>query len=418
MHDTRPRPQEDSVKRRARRGGVLRWLIGTVILLLVLAICGGLVWFNFFRDKMIGQFFAHFPVPTITISTIAVAPERWTPGIDAVGTVSASQGVDVSGQVAGVVKSILFKGNDKVAAGDVMVQIDDSLERADIDAAQSTVAVNQDALVRTQQLFQRNFATSADLQAAQNKLALAQGVLDRIKATLAQKAIKAPFGGVTGIPKVEVGQYLAAGTAIATLQDLTKMRVDFTVPEQQLPAVAIGQPVSVGLSEGRLDFKGTITGIDPKIDPQSRLVSLRAVVDNAKDVLRPGQFARVRVELKEEPSVIALPQTAVVISLYGSYVYQVVEAPPAASPPAAAGQPAAAPAPGAAPQAPPGPQYVAKQIFVETGRRSGTEIEITKGVEPGMQIVTSGQNKLSNGSHVAIDNSINPANATTADASK
>jgi membrane fusion protein (multidrug efflux system) len=413
MHGAQP----PSPKHSTSKGRIGRLIIGTVVLLLVVAICGGLIWFNFFRDKMIAQFFANFPVPTITVSTVEVAPQRWTPGIDAVGTVSASQGVDVAGQVAGVVKSINFKANEKVAAGDVLVQIDDSLERADLAAGQSTLAVNQDALDRAARLFKQNFATSADLQTAQNKLALAQGALEKINATLAQKAIKAPFAGVVGIPKVEVGQYVQAGAAVATLQDLSKMRVDFTVPEQQLPSVALEQAVSVGLREDHLDFNGAIMGIDPKIDPESRLVALRAVVENDKGGLRPGEFARVRVHLPEEPGLIALPQTAVVISLYGSYVYQVVEAPSAPKPPPAAAQPAAS-AGAAVPAPPAGPQYVAKQIFVETGRRSDTQIEITKGVTPGMQIVTSGQNKLSNGSHVAVDNSVNPANATTADASK
>src|SRR5436190_15664524 len=325
----------------SRKGSVLRFILGTFVLGLVLAICGGLIWFNFFRDKMIAQFFAHFPVPTITVSTVEVSPQKWTPGIDAVGTVSAVQGVEVAGQVAGVVKAVNFKGNDKVAAGAVLIQIDESLDRAGLAAAESTVAVNQDALDRTQQLFKRNVATSADLQAAQNKLALAQGVTEQINARVAQKAIMAPFAGVTGIPKVVVGQYIEAGKPVATLQDLSRMRVDFTIPEQQLADLWMDEPLSLGLSEGHLDYKGTITGIDPKIDPQSRLVAVRAVVDNANGELRPGQFARVRAHLHEEPSVIALPQTAVVMSLYGNYVYGVVEAPPPPPPPAGAGQPAA-----------------------------------------------------------------------------
>ncbi|MBN9011203.1 MAG: efflux transporter periplasmic adaptor subunit, partial [Rhizobiales bacterium] len=127
-------------------------------------------------------------------------------------------------------------------------------------------------------------------------------------------------------------------------------------------------------------------------------------------------FVRVRVKLPEEPSVIALPQTAVVLSLYGSFVYQVVEAPPPAAPAGqgAAAQGGQAPAAGGAPAAPAGPQLVAKQIFVETGRRSATDIEVIKGVDPGMQIVTSGQNKLSNGSHVAVDNSVDPAKTASA----
>ena len=297
-----------------------RILISLVIVILVAALCGGLIWFNFFRDTMIAQFFANFPIPTVTVSTVEVTPQRWAPGIDAVGTVSASEGVDVAGQVSGVVTSIAFKANDKVAAGDLLVQLDDSVERATHFSAQSTVKVSQDALDRAKQLFEKNFATAADLQAAQNKFDLAMGLLNQVEANLAQRAIKAPFAGTIGIPRVDVGQYAQAGTVIATLQNLDQMRVDFTVPEQQLPQLELGQEVSIGLTEDHLDLRGAIVGIDPKTDPNSRLVSIQALVDNANVLLRPGQFARVRVHLPEEPNVIALPQTAVIISLYGSYV--------------------------------------------------------------------------------------------------
>lgn len=389
-----------------------RFIVGAILFLLVAVACAGLIGFNLYRDKMVAEFFANSPVPTVTVSTIRAKSQRWTPGIDAIGTVSASQGVSVAGQVSGVVKSINFKANDEVDAGQVLVQLDDSVERAGLAAARSTLAVSQDALERTQKLYEREFSTSADLQAAQNKLDQARGALEQIEATLAQKAIKAPFAGTAGIPKVDLGQYLQAGTTVATLQDLSKMRVDFTVPEQRLPALSIGQAVSLGLAEDRLDFHGDITGIDPKIDPNSRLVSVQAVVDNAEGTLRPGQFARVRVHLPEEPDVIALPQTAVVISLYGSYVYQVVTAPPQGKP--AQGAETQNAAPQKTDQQPAEQRLVAKQIFVETGRRSDTQIEILKGVEPGMQIVTSGQNKLSDGSPIAVDNSVNPVRAPLA----
>jgi len=378
--------------------GMKRKIIGAILFLVVLAVCGALVWFNVFKQGMIAQYFANFPVPTITVSTIEVKPARWQPGIDVVGTVSAANGVDVAGQVGGVVRDINFKANDAVEDGAVLVQLDDSVERAGLVAAESTVKASQDAYERTQQLFARNIATTADLQAAQNKLDQAKGALEQLQATLAQKAIKAPFAGTIGIPKVDIGQFITAGTAIATLQDLSRMRVDFTVPEQDLPLISLGQPVSLGLSEDKLDYKGEITGIDPKIDATSRLVSVQAVVDNSDGTLRPGQFARVRVQLPEEPAVIALPQTSVVLSLYGSYVYQVVEAQGGGG--ASGGDNA--------------PKLQAKQIFVKTGRRSGREIEITEGVEAGMQIVTSGQNKLNNGSPVAVDNSVNPAETAAA----
>jgi membrane fusion protein (multidrug efflux system) len=375
-----------------------RFITVAVIVLLVALICGGIIWFNFFRDKMIANFFAHFPVPTVTVSDIEVKPVTWTPGVDAVGTVSAAEGVDVATQVGGVVKAIDFKANDKVQSGALLVQIDDSVDRAGLAAAVSTVAVSQDALTRAQALVDRNVGTVADLQTAQNKLDQARGSLDQLKATIAQKAITAPFSGTVGIPKIDVGQYLQAGTVVATLQNLDDMKVDFTVPEQQVSSVKIGQPVKVGLTDDALTLSGAITGIDPKIDPTSRLVSVQAKVANTGALLKPGQFVHVRAELPAEPNVISLPQTAVTISLYGSYVYQVVPAP--AEPATAAAAPATASA------APAAPNLVAKQIFVQTGRRSSDQIEIVKGVDPGMQIVTAGQNKLSNGSAIAIDNSV------------
>ena len=383
-----------------------RVIVGTAILLLVAAICGGLIWFNFFRDRMISQFFANIPVQTITVSAVEVKPQRWTPAIDAVGTILASQGVDIAVQTAGIVKSVSFKANEKVAAGALLVQIDDAVERAGLAAATSTVAVSQDALNRAQTLVDRNVSTVADLQAAQNKLDQAKGAFDQLEATIAQKAIKAPFGGTIGIPKIDVGQYLQPGTVIATLQDLEAMKVDFTVPEQQLSSLAIGQTAAFGLTADQMTFAGKITGIDPKIDPNSRLVSVQALIDNANGALRPGQFSHVRVNLPEEPNVIALPQTAVTISLYGSYVYQVVEAPqqPKATP--SAGQSAQSPAPGN----PRSASLTAKQIFIQIGRRSGDQIEILEGVDLGMQIVTSGQNKLSSGSPITIDNSVDLSN--------
>ena len=378
-----------------------RFMTVSVIVLLVALLCGGIIWFNFFRDKMIGQFFAHFPVPIITVSSVEVKPQVWAPTLDAVGTVSAAEGIDLAVQASGIVKTVNFKANDKVTAGALLVQIDDSVDRSELAASESTVAVSQDALTRAQALVDRSVGTVADLQTAQNKLDQARGALDQLKATIALKAISAPFSGTIGIPKVNAGQYVQVGTVIATLQNLDAMKVDFTVPEQQLSSLALGQDVTVALSENSATFAGKITGIDPKIDSTSRLVSVEARVEKTNGALQPGQFAHVRIKLPVEPSVIALPQTAVTLSLYGSYAYQVV---PAAAKPDTTATPA--PATATANAAPAAPKLTAKQIFIQTGRRSGTQIEILKGVDPGMQIVTSGQNKLSNGSPIAIDNSV------------
>ena len=377
---------------------VLRIVIAFVLLIVVVVICGALIGLNMFSDKAMAQFFANMPRPVITVSAVEVKPTTWSPGINAVGTVAASQGVDVAVQAGGIVEKILFKANDKVEAGQLLVQIDDAVERANLGSAQTSVAVAQEALTRAQQLLDRKVGTVAALQDAQNNLDKAKGTLQQLEATIDQKAIKAPFAGTIGIARIDVGQYVQPATVVATLQNLDTMKVNFTVPEQQLGALKIGQSVQFGMESGNLPYKGAITGIDPKIDPASRLVSVQAEVSNSDGALRPGMFIHVRIELPVETDVIALPQTAVTISLYGTYVYVIEKAPPPAAKPADANAGAAAAQP-----APPPPEFVAKQVFVQTGRRSGDTIEIIKGVTPGELIATSGQNKLSPGSPVAID---------------
>ena len=417
-----------------------RWTgIRTIVLVVILFLCVALVGFNQFKKIMIGQFFANMPVPTITVSATKVEPTTWTPEIDAIGTLSAFQGVDVATQVAGVVKSIEFSANERVKEGQLLVQIDDEVERADLMSGEAALARDRAQLERAQRLRQTGVSSEATLEEAESNLAASESALARIRAVLDQKSIEAPFAGVIGIPRIDVGKYLEPGNMIATLQQLDTMRADFTVPEQQLNDVRMGQPASFGLTENEFPYGGRITGIDPKIDPQSRLVSVRAEVENPGGALRPGQFVRVRVELPAVENVIALPQTAVITSLYGDFVYRVEPAPPSsmAQQPASApsdAQPEAQqggeetlreslpaespPAEGQADKTPPasppaaqpeGEKLVAKQVFVKVGRRQGNLIEITKGLEPGQTVVTSGQNKLANNTPIAVNNEVDPA---------
>jgi membrane fusion protein (multidrug efflux system) len=385
-----------------------------IALVLVTLLCGGLIGFNMFRAQAISDFFATRQMPPVTVSATEVKPATWNPEIRAIGTLLALQGVDVAVQTAGVAKSIAFQANEVVREGQLLVQIDDAVERADLISAEAAVTRDKAQLARAQTLSKRGVTAEASLEEAQTALAASESTLARLRAVLDQKAIEAPFGGTIGIPRIDVGQYVQPGSVIATLQQLDRMRVDFTVPEQRLGDISVGQPASFGLTEADFPYRGRIIGIDPKIDPQTRLVSVRAEVDNSGGELRPGQFVRVRVELPAVENVIALVQTSVVTSLYGDYVY-VVEPPtpatpgegeaPAAPPPPAAPAPAAGQDPGAA--AP--PPLVARQIFVTLGRRQGNLVEIVEGLAPGQQVVTSGQNKLSNSAPVVIDNTVDPA---------
>jgi membrane fusion protein, multidrug efflux system len=362
-----------------------RRILAGLALVLTLAVCGGLVWFNFFRQEMIGQFFATMRPPAQVVSTTSVEPRTWTPGITAIGTARAQHGAQLAFQASGIVREILFEANDQVEQGALLVQLDDALERADLIDAESSVTVNEAAVERSRQLQERGVDTQATLDQALAELDAARSKLARTRAAIELKSLEAPFSGTIGIPQLEVGEYVASGDFVATLQDLDNMTVDFSVPEQFTGELRLGQPVAFGLSESALDMSGTIIGIDPRGDPQTRLVNVRAkLADTADEEIIPGRFLHVRIALPVENDVIAVPQTAMVTSLYGDFVYKVVadERDGAEN------------------------GMVIQQVFVKAGRREGPDIEITSGLETGDVIVTAGQNKLQPGAAVTVDNTI------------
>ena len=419
-----------------------RFFIIAGILLLLVLVCVGIVGFNFLRDNGIKQYFATMKPPAATVSTIVAKPSDWTPGVEAIGTVNAVHGVDLTLETSGIVKEILFHANQKVAADAVLVKLDDAVEKADLVAQKAQAASDQAALTRAIELQRRGVGTDATLDAARAAADASAAQVNKLQAVLDQKQLSAPFGGTVGIPKIDIGQYLAPGNAVVTIQDLDTMRVDFTVPEQQLPLLKIGQTIRLGTGLSDMSFAGTIRGIDPRIDPSSRLVSIRGEVANPEGKLTPGQFVQIRVELPQESNVISIPQTSVTSSLYGDYVFVVLPAKPAdagaapakaddkkpadetakpasdAKPAPDAGKPAdgaAKPADGTAKPADAakpteaGPALVISQVFVKLGRRNNGMVEIVEGVKAGDEVVTAGQNRLFNGMSVAVDNTIDPS---------
>jgi membrane fusion protein (multidrug efflux system) len=360
-----------------------------IAIILLGAIGGGLVWFNMFRDNMITQIFANMPQQPATVSTVEARPVTWTPVIEAIGTVNAAQGVDLTVESAGVVKEILFQPNTTVEAGALLLRLDDVVQTADVEAARTQAELERGNLVRAQDLTRRGVATNVSLDQSQAAAQAAEAQLARANAVLEQRQLAAPFAGTVGLPRVDLGQYVTPGTIVATLQDISTMRVDFSLPEQDLPKLSIGQEIQVQIEGLDETFSGELTGIDPRVDPATRLVALRGSITNAQGKLTPGQFVRIQVGLPAEDGVIALPQTALSSSLYGDYVYLV--------------RPSEADA----------EQLVVAQVFVKPGRRSGGVVEIAEGVAPGDQVVSAGQNRLSNGQPAIVDNSVNPAAAAT-----
>lgn len=364
-----------------------------VIAVLLLALVGGgIVWFNFFRASMIDQFFATMTPAPVPVSVSTVERGRWTPGIETIGTARAAQGVDLAIEASGVVREIGFSANDRIEAGDILIQIDDRSERADLAAAEAALELAESELERARALQARGVSAVNVVDTAQAQATSARASVERLRAILETKRLIAPFDGIIGIPQVETGQFVAPGDIFATLQDRANMRVDFTVTEQQLPLLGPGQPVTVRAETGGVAASGTIIGIEPRIDANSRLVAVRAALPDAGEALVPGQFLQVRVELPVEDGVIALPQTVVNSSLYGDSVYVVRDG-------ATADDPAQV-----------------EQVFVTLGRRSGALVEIVRGLEDGDRVVNAGQNRLSPGAPVVIDNTVSPAGMAPAGA--
>ncbi len=360
-----------------------------IAVILLGLIVGGIVWFKFFRDEMIAQFLGNMAPAPVPVTVEVVEAVTWTPGVDAVGTALSARGVDLAIESGGLVRALTFKANDTVTEGTQLVQIDDDSERASLSAAEAGLAVARDVASRTSTLSERGISASSTVESANAQVESARAQVAQVQTQLDAKKLTAPFGGVIGIPRIEVGQWVSPGTIYATLQDLTTLRVDFSVPEQQIASVALGGAVAVTSEVGDFSATGRIIGIEPQVDPRSRLVSVRAEVENPSGALVPGQFLRVRIALPEEAGVIAVPQTAVSSSLYGDTIYVL-----------RAGEKA--------------DEFTTEQVFVTVGRRSGGRIEVTKGLTVGEQIVTSGQNRLTNGAKARIDNSV-VLGATAAD---
>jgi membrane fusion protein, multidrug efflux system len=388
------------------------WRLLLAIVLLVVVV-GGIVGFNLFRDRMIAGFFAGMQPPPVTVSVMEAEPMTWTPGIEAIGTASAIRGVDLGVEAGGIVETIQFRANDRVEAGEQLVQIDDRMERADVEAAQAQLDLSREQLNRQQSLRERGVTSVSELDIARADATNAEAALVRLTAVMEQKALTAPFDGIIGIPRIEVGAYVEPGTVYATLQDVDTLRVDFSIPEQQIRLIEVGMPLTASTEVDGSTARGEIVAIEPRIDPNSRLVLVRGEIDTEEGTISPGQFLRVRVELPEEDGVIALPQTVLSSTLYGDSVFVVREGQAQAQPAAGSEVDGAAQAQGSGSaagedQADDQPVLTVEQVFVRAGRRSGGLVEIAEGVKAGDQVVTAGQNRLTGGARVTIDNSVNP----------
>ena len=377
-------------------------MIGGVLVLVALLVGG----FILHIQKLI----ASSPKPTPqTVTATKVGSTDWQPTLAAVGSVTPVRGVDVTTEIAGLVREIHFKSGQDVKKGDVLVELNadsDKAQPAALDAAadlSATVLKRDKAQFDAQAIAQAQVdADAADLKSKRALAAQQQAIIDK-------KTIRAPFSGKLGITTVNPGQYVNPGDKIVTLQTIDPIYVDFNLPQKAIGSLQVGQVVNV-TSDGfaGVTFPGKITAISPKVDTSTRNIVVEATLANPKHQLLPGMFANASVEVGDKKHYLTLPQTAITYNPYGSTVFLVMTADQAA---AAARATAASGGASAPANAASGPGLVVQQAFVTAGETRGDQVAILSGLKEGQQVVTSGQVKLKNGTPIVIDNSVVPANS-------
>ncbi len=360
--------------------------------LIALIILGAIFGSKYLSIRKNAAAMAGMKPPPATVATAIATAQTWRSTLSAVGTIESFQGVTLRSEIEGRILNIAFQSGAQVKAGDLLVELEASDEQAQLKSLEAASRLATAALQRAKELRANNTNTEVELETAEATHAQAIAGVERLRSTLAKKRIVAPFAGRVGIRQVNIGQFLNKGDTIVTLEAINPAYVDFALPQQELPFLQAGLPVHVRVDAfpGRT-FEGRIEAIDPRVSSETRNVRVRAVVPNPEEVLRPGFFAQLNVELPAETKVLELPATAVVYSPYGNSVYVVTEK---------AGTDGAK-------------QLVVQQRFVTTGGKRGDLISIMKGLEAGDQVVTAGQMKLRNGAPVVINNSVVPTSSPT-----
>lgn len=358
-----------------------RALILIVVFLLLAGAAAGLAWFQFrVKPEFVKGLIQGAGQPVPSVAAAPAASEVWTPRINEIGSLRALQGVDVAPQVAGVIRALRFESDQDVDNGAPLVQLDDSVEQADLKANLANLRNAELTFQRQQQLASGGAASRANLDSATAARDSAAAAVERTRAVIAQKAIAAPFAGRLGIRRVDVGQYVAAGTALVSLQQLDPIFVDFQSPEQQIANLKVGQAIeaSVDAFPGER-FKGKIRFLDVRVSTDTRQFLVRGEISNPDKKLRPGMFANVRIASGAPRETVVLPRTAIAYSLYGDSVF------------------VARPLEGADGLA------TVERRAVKTGTVEDTRVAVLEGVKAGEIVVTEGQLKLQAGMKVRID---------------
>ncbi len=369
---------------------MIRRIFYFVLVTVVLGgLAGGIAFWSFKAlPEMIATSIMSSPPPVQTVSAAEATTESWQPQVNGIGTLTASEGIDIAPQVGGVVQHLSFDSGAKVKKGDKLVQLDTATDEADLKNLRVQLANSESELDRKQKVFDRGYAARADLDRLRSSRDQLLASIERVEAVIAQKSVLAPWDGALGLRDISVGSYVAAGQKVVRLQKTSPIFADFQVTEEDFGRIAMGQKVTAAFAAWPArTFSGSIVTTDSRLSEASRTITVRASLENADGLLLPGMYANVSVASGQPQQIVTVPQTAVVYSLYGDNVLVVV------------------------PAKKPDPNNKEKQLeierrFVKAGPMRNGQVQIVSGLKPGDQVVTAGHNKVDQGSLVRIDNSV------------
>jgi membrane fusion protein, multidrug efflux system len=359
-----------------------RLIVVVVAVGLVLVLIVG---FNLFKSYMIRQAMSRNASPPQTVTTTTVDYSDWQPQVQAVGSLRAVRGVDVTTEIAGLVRSVRFRSGDDARSGQVLVELNADADIAQLHALEAAADLSATVYARDKVQLEAQAISQAQLDADAADLRNRRAQAASQAATVAKKTVRAPFDGRLGITIVNPGQYLNPGDKVVTLQSLEPIYVDFRVPQEELARVSVGQTLQLTTDAfPGTNFDGKVSSIDPLVDVATRNFEVEASVGNPQRRLLPGMFARVAVAAGSVQRYLTLPQTAITYNPYGATVFIAKSA----------GNGAAGP--------------TAQQTFVTLGPTRGDQVAVLKGIQRGDVVVTSGQLKLKNGTPLKVDNAVTP----------
>jgi len=361
--------------------------VGIVGLFLVV-----LIGWNLAGKYFAGQAAANMTAPPQTVTSTKATTQPWQPEQASVGSLRAVKGADLAFDISGIVTAIRVKSGEEVKQGQMLVELnaDDFIaQRRQLEANAALLKVN---LERARQQLSYKGISQAEFDGAEASYKAAQAGVNQQQALVEKRQLRAPFSGRIGIITLTPGTYVNSGTAVVTLQQLDPILVDLNVPQDNLGAIKVGQPVVLSLDAfADRPFLGEITAISPKIDPATRNAQVEASVPNTEELLKPGMFANVAIQVGEQKPYLTLPQTAITFNPYGETVFLVRHS-------------------GKKDDKGKEEKPTAQSVFVTTGAKRGDQIAVLSGLKEGDEVVTSGQLKIKNGTPLIIDNTTAPPN--------